>query len=265
MSGHLRWYFASFVVLAGGAISPAFSNPFDALFSAAAPAEAPAPAPVEPECLSHPGKATADGQHWVYRYDGHRKCWFQAAEGTVTARTPSHHHAVKQRHVASEEKQVARRQRETVVEARAELLHAAPEQASQSTPPPAPEVKLVDAAASPTGTVAIAEAPAVANPVTNQLTADDSTPPQVDVEKLLAAAPTTSAPIAASVPAPPEDVVPASEVRDAGGGSNATWLGVALLALGAVVLLSSSWRFWVVMPMAGARADRSNRNAWPAG
>jgi len=50
----------------------------------AAPGQATAPAPVAEECLPQPGKSTADGQHWVYRFDGRRKCWFQAAEGIAT-------------------------------------------------------------------------------------------------------------------------------------------------------------------------------------
>ena len=98
MSGHLRFCFAAFLLLAGLS-SPASSNPFAALFNAA-PGEAAPPAPAEEACLLQPGKSTADGQHWVYRYDGHRKCWFQTAEGTATVKEPVHHHATKQRAAA---------------------------------------------------------------------------------------------------------------------------------------------------------------------
>jgi len=148
MSGHLRFCFAAFLLVAGLSTSPASSNPFAALFNAA-PGQATAPAPAAEECLPHPGKSTADGQHWVYRYDGHRKCWFQTAEGTATVKKPVHHHATKQRAAAPEEKEAALRKRKAVVDVRAELLRSARAETAQPTPP-APEVKLVDAAPVPT-------------------------------------------------------------------------------------------------------------------
>jgi hypothetical protein len=50
------------------------------------PAQAAAPAAAEEECLPRPGKSTAAGQRWVYRFDGHRKCWFQTAQGIATVK-----------------------------------------------------------------------------------------------------------------------------------------------------------------------------------
>src|SRR5579871_682521 len=101
MSGHLRSCFAAFVLLAGLS-TPASSNPFDFLFKTA-PEDATAPAPAraetaparaEDECLPRPGKSTTDSQYWVYRLDGHRKCWYQV-DREVAARKLAHHRAAK--------------------------------------------------------------------------------------------------------------------------------------------------------------------------
>jgi hypothetical protein len=226
MSGHLRFCVAAFL-LAGLSTSPASSNPFDALFNAA-PAEATAPAPAKEECLAHPGKATADGQHWVYRYDGHRKCWFQAAEGIATVKKPVHHHPAKQRVTAPEENEAALRKQKAVVDARAELLRSAP----------APEFKVVDAApVSATGAAALVPpAPLVTKPATDQLTPDHLTPRQVDVETLLAAA---SDKVAASAPPATLGAVPIKGAGNDAQGWTAIWLGVLLIMLGLVFLVSS--------------------------
>jgi hypothetical protein len=233
MSGHLRFYFVAFF-LAGLSTAPASSNPFDAFFNSA-PAEATAPAPVEEECLPQPGKSTADGQHWVYRYDGHRKCWFQAAEGAV--KKPIHHAA---RHpvVAPKETESPLRNRNAVVDARDELLSSAPTGAPQPTPP-APELKVVDAApAAVTGAAALVPpAPVIAKSATDQLTPDHPTPRQVDVETLLADAPAASDAAAASVP---PSAAASPEVSNGRGGWMATWPGVLLIALGLVFLLHAS-------------------------
>src|SRR5215472_10362609 len=129
MSGHLRYCFAAFLLLAGFATSPASSNPLADLFSAAsgdatapAPGEATAPAPAEQECLRQPGKAT-DGQHWVYRLEGSRKCWFQVAGRSATLKKPAHRYAAKQRVVGPEENEAAQQKPKAVVgDAGAELL-----------------------------------------------------------------------------------------------------------------------------------------------
>jgi len=233
MSGHLRFSLVAFF-LAGISTAPASSNPFDELFNSA-PAQATAPAPAEEECLPQPGKSTADGQHWVYRYDGHRKCWFQAAEGTV--KKPIHH--VARHHVAApKENESPLRNRKAVVDAREELQSSAPTEAPQPTPP-AREVKVVDAASAPAmGSAALVPpAPVVAKPATDQLMPDQPMPRQVDVETLLADAPAASDAAAASVPPANPIAVPSAEVSDGSGGWRATWPGKLLIALGLVFLL----------------------------
>jgi hypothetical protein len=241
MSGHLRFCFAAFLLLSGLSTSPASSNPA-ALFNAA---------PAEEECLPQPGKSPADGQHWVYRYDGHRKCWFQAAEGIATVKKPVHHHAAKQRVAAAEEKEATLRKRKAVEDARAELLRSGLAETPQPTPP-APELKVVDAAPIPAaGAAALVPPPPVVakQAATDQLTPDHPTPRQVDVETLLAAAPAASDAVAASArPATPV-AVPIAEAGDDGRGWTATWLGVLLMAMGLVSLLSSSRTLWGAMPV----------------
>ena len=152
--------------------------------------------------MPRPGKSTADGQHWVYRLDGHRKCWFQAAEGTATVKKQVRHRAAKPRVAVPEENEAAPRKRKAVVDARAELLRSAPAETSQPTPP-APEFKVVDAASVlATGAAALVPPAPVEKLATDQLTPDHATPRQVDVETLLAAAPAASDAVAASVPRP---------------------------------------------------------------
>jgi hypothetical protein len=189
--------------------------------------------------LPRPGKSTADGQRWVYRLDGRRKCWFQAAEGIATVKN-----AAKHRVAAPAESETARRKREPVVDARAELLRAAPPETSQPTPP-ASELKLVDAGSVvATGAAALAPPASVANRATGQLTPDHPTPRQVDVETLLAAAPAASDAVAASVPLAPPVAFPITETGDDGRGRMANRLGMLLMALGFVSVLSSSWVLW---------------------
>lgn len=129
MSGYWRFCVAAFLLLAGLSTWPAFSNPLTDLFNPA-PKEAAAPAPAREECLLQPGRSTAPGQHWVYRLDGHRKCWFQADEATVAVKKQAHHYGVKQPVIAAEENEAALREK-TVADARAQLLSAAPADASQ--------------------------------------------------------------------------------------------------------------------------------------
>jgi hypothetical protein len=253
MSGSLRW-FAACLVLAGLSTTPAFSNPFAALFgapeeaTAPAAAPAPAPAPAKDDCLQQPGKSTAEGQHWVYRYDGHRKCWFQAAEEVIRVRRAAHRHATKQRVAAPEENEAAPlRKQKAVVDARAELLRSSPAETAQPTAAPLePELKVVDAAPFPaTGAAALVPPPppVVSQSATDQLAADqpmanDPSPPQVDVETLLAAAPQSGEVAAASVaPTTTPVTVPIAETSN---GWTATGLGVLLMALGLVSLLGSS-------------------------
>ncbi|MBR1279114.1 hypothetical protein JQ624_31095 [Bradyrhizobium sp. AUGA SZCCT0283] len=239
MSGHLRFCFAAFVLLASLSTSPASSNPFTDLFNVAPrQATAPASAAAEEECLPRPGKSTTAGQHWVYRLEGHRKCWFQAAEG-IAVKKQVRHRAAQARVAASEENEAARRKRKAVVDARAELLRSAPETSQPMRT--APELKVVDAASVlATGPAAFAPPAPIDNLATDQLTPDHRTPRQVDVETLLTAAPAARDAVAASVPLAAPVVFPIAEAADDGRGWTATWLGVLLMALGLVSVLGSS-------------------------
>lgn len=181
-----------------------------------------------------PGKSTTAGQRWVYRLQGHRKCWFQAAEGIATVKKQVRHSAAKPRVAVPEENEAAPRKRKADVDARAELLRSAPAETSQPMPL-APEFKVVDAASVPaTGTAAFAP-----SAVVEKLTPDDPMPSKVDVETLLAAAPAPSDAVAASVlPAPV--AFPVAEAAEDGQGWMATLLGMLLMALGLVSVLGSS-------------------------
>ncbi|HET9538177.1 MAG TPA: hypothetical protein VFP43_22985 [Mesorhizobium sp.] len=229
MSGHLRFCIAAFVLLAGFPISPASSNPFADFFSTT-PRQATPPAPAEEECLSRPGKSTAEGQRWVYRFDGHRKCWFQAAEESAVKKQVRYR-AAKPRVAAPEENEVAPRKRKAVVDARAELLRSAPAETSQPMRP-TPELKVADAASA-----TVAAAFVLPAPVKNLAPAD---PRQVDVDALLAAAPAATNAVAASVPPAAPVAFPIAEAANDGRGWTATWLGVLLMALGLVSVLGSS-------------------------
>jgi hypothetical protein len=127
-----------------------------------------------------------------------------------------------------------------VVDARAELLRSAPAEGAQPRPP-AGEVKVADATSVfGTGTTALMPAAPVTDLPTGQLTPDHPVPRQVDLEKVLAAAPAASDAMAVSVP----PVMPAgmrlAGAGDEGRGWTATWLGLLLMVLGVVSVLSSS-------------------------
>jgi len=234
MSGHWRFCVAAFLLAAALSTSPASSNPFDALFNSA-PTEVAAPAAAAEECLPQPGKSTAPGQHWVYRLDGHRKCWFQAAEGAVSVKKPARHHAAKQPVIAPEEHEAGLRKK-AVVDARAQLLRSDPAEALEPTPP-APEV--VDADPTPVdGAAALAlPAPVVAEPTVDQRTPDQPAP--VDVERLLAKMPFAGDAVVSPAPSAPAG---APSIREAGADEwewMASRAGAVLIALGLVSLLGS--------------------------
>src|SRR5215213_402069 len=215
MSGHLRFCFAAFV-FAGLSTSPASSNPFADWFNGTPkqPA-APASAEAKEECLSRPGKSTAAGQHWVYRLEGRRKCWFQTAEETAVKRQ-ARRRAAKPPVAVSEENEAGRRERRAVVDARAELLRSAPAETSQPERP-AHELKMADAASVLATAIAAFVPPApLENLATAQPTPDRRTPRQVDVETLLAAAPADRGAVAASVPAAAPAAFPVTEAADDG-------------------------------------------------
>ena len=133
----------------------------------------------------------------------------------------------------------AQRKHKAAVDARAELQRSAPAERSQPTSP-ASELKVVDAAPvlAPGAAALVPPAP-VANLAADQLTPDQPTPRQVDVEMLLAAAPTAGDVVAASVP-PAAPGLPIAGTDDDEQGWTATWIGALLMALGLVSVLSSS-------------------------
>jgi hypothetical protein len=242
MSGHLRFCFAAFVLLAALSASPASSNPFTDLFGTApAQAAAPAaPAAAEEECLPRPGKSTTAGQRWVYRFDGHRKCWFQTAQGIATAKKQVRHGAAKPPVAVPEENEAAPRKQKAVVDARAELLSSAPAEASQPIRL-ASEFKVVDAASVPaTGAAAFVPQVPVEKLATDQLTPDQATPRVVLVKTRLAAVPAPSDAVVASAPLAAPAAFPVAEAADDGRDWMATLLGVLLMALGLVSVLGSS-------------------------
>ena len=193
---------------------------------------------MEETCLSQPGKSTAAGQHWVYRVEGRRKCWFQAAED-VAVKKQVRHRAAKPRVATREEDEAVPRKRKAI-DARAELLRSPPAENSQPMRP-APEIKVADAASVPAVAVAALVSPApIENLKSDRLVPDQRTPRQIDVEKLLAAAPAARDAVSVSVPAAAPAIFPVAEASDDGQGWMATWLGVLLLALGLVSVLIAS-------------------------
>lgn len=243
MSGHLRFCFAAFVLLAGLSTSSASSNPFSEFFNAG-PVTAPASTSAEVECLPRPGKSTADGQHWVYRVEGRRRCWFQVAEGTETVRKRVQHRSAKHRVAMAEENKTAARKRKAVVDARAELQRSAPEETSRLSP--SARVQVVDAGpALATGIATRASPPPLSKRANDRLTPDEITPRQVDVEALLAAAPAASD-VVASAPSAAPLAFSTAETGDYGRGW--TWLGMLLMALGLLSVLSVSRTIrWAVL------------------
>jgi hypothetical protein len=239
MSGHARFGFGAFLLVAGFT-TPAAANVITDFFSPSPAPEATAAAPaVAPEeCLRQPGPAAA-GQHWVYRYDGHRKCWFQAAEDSALAKKPVRRRLARRPVAASEEDVPAPRGQKDVEDARAELVSSAPAE----TPEPASAapkltvvhtvpVRMADAAA------LVPPAPVLNKPGADQLAPDQPAPRQADVESLLAEAPAASGEVATAPPATP---IAAPGAKTGGGAERiASWLGALLMALGGAALLTSS-------------------------
>jgi hypothetical protein len=233
MSGHWRFCVTTSLLFAGLSTLPAFSNPVADLFNVA-PNEAAAPAPVQEACVLQPGKSVA-GKHWVYHFDGHRKCWFQADEATVSARKPIHHHTVKRSAVAPEENEATQRQK-AALDARAQLLNAAPTGAPQATAP-APET--TDTASVPASEAPppVRESPTAAWPTTDQVTPDRATRPSVDVETLLAASTLDQDTPASSMSPSTPDAPPVAGLDD--WGLMAARVGMLLIVLGFAFLFGS--------------------------
>ncbi|RXH25787.1 hypothetical protein XH99_02795 [Bradyrhizobium nanningense] len=229
MSGHLRCYFASLVLLGGLAATPALSSPFTDLFNPA-PREPAANSSARPECLAQPGNPPGAGLRWVYRREGHSKCWF-LAEGVATAREPAHRR-IANRTVRPDEDETMRQRRSPVSDARAELSSSAA--AGEPQPTPAREVKVADAASVfDAGAPILIPAASVSGAPNSQLTPEQSVPPQVDAEKLSAAARADSSP---AMPMGARDEQVLGEARS----RTVTWLGVALMMLGSFSILSAS-------------------------
>ena len=241
MSGHWRLYVTAFLLAAGLPTSPASSNALTDLFDpapkeAAAPVRAQdAPAPAREACVPQPGRSTAPGQHWVYHINGHRRCWYQANEAAVSAKKQIRHHMVRRHAVAPEETEAELR-KETVLDARAQMLSAAPAGAPQ---PAASAPEAVDTASVPTRepVIPVREAAIAAQPTIDPLTPDRAAPRQVNVEMLLAAA-TPDRDLAAAAVSPATPDVPAVASADAWE-STAAWAGTVLIVLGLVFLVGS--------------------------
>ena len=125
-----------------------------------------------------------------------------------------------------------------MLNARAQLLSAAPAEAS---PPTDPAAEVVDAASVPTnGTATLVQAaPAVTDPTIDQLGPQQATQRPVDVETLLAAGPPNRDAIDASVPAA-TSAAPAIPAAEQGLWElTATRAGLMLVGLGLVFLLGS--------------------------
>ena len=242
MSGHWRFCVTAFILAAGIPTSPASSNPLTDLFNpapkeAATPAraeDAPAPAPAREACLPQPGRSTAPGQHWVYHLNGHRRCWFQASEATVSAKKQIRHHFARRPAVAPEEDEAALRKK-TVLEARAQVLSAAPAAAPESAAS-APEMVDTASVRAPEAAIPVPAAPIAAQPTIDPLTPDHATPRSVNVETLLAASADRDL-AASSVPPTAPDAPSAASADNSE--STATWAGTVLIVLGFVFLLGS--------------------------
>ncbi|MGY3610894.1 MULTISPECIES: hypothetical protein [unclassified Bradyrhizobium] len=186
--------------------------------------------------MPRPGRSTADGQHWVYRLEGHRKCWFQAAEGIATVKKRAHRRVAKHHLATLEANETAGRKQKAAVDARAELLRST---AAETSQPAAPTLEVVDAGpVLGTGIATLVPSAAISNRADDQLTPDHSRPRQIDVETLLAAAPAVSDVVASSAPSAAPVAFPIAEAGDDGRGW--AWLGVLLMTVGLVALLSSS-------------------------
>ncbi|MFB6452093.1 hypothetical protein [Bradyrhizobium tunisiense] len=231
MSGYLRLSFVS-LVLVTLSTGPASANPLADMFSTAAP-QPTVTSPPQAECLGRPGSSTPDSQHWVYRMDGHHKCWF-LTEGVAKVKKTVRRRVAKD-NTASLENGIARPRQSGIVDARAELLRSAPAEPSQ---PPHPEVKVADAASDlDTGTTLMSAAPIAEH----GRWPTHSVPSQVDVEQPLAAAPANDVVTSSEPPTIPIGVfVLTAEARNEAPSRTATWLGALLMMLGMLSILSSS-------------------------
>lgn len=230
MSGYLRLCFVSLVLVETLSTGPASSNPLADIFNIAAP-QPTVTSPPQAECLGRPGNSTPDSQHWVYRMDGHHKCWF-LTEGVAKVKKTVCRRVAKDNAASLDENGTARPRQSGVVDARAELLRSEPSQ------PPHPELKVADAAPDlDTGTTLMSAAPIAEH----GRRPTHSVPSQVDVEQLLAPAPANDVVTSSEPPTTPIGMlVLTAEARNEAPSRTATWLGVLLMMLGMLSILSSS-------------------------
>lgn len=232
MSGFLRMCFVSLVLVQAVSTGPASSNPLGDIFNTAAP-QPTVTSPPQAECLGRPGNSSPDSLYWVYRMDGHHKCWF-LTEGVAKVKKTVRRRVAKDNTASLDENGTARPRQSGVVDARAELLRSAPAEPSQS---PRPIVKVADAASDlETGTALISAAP-----IAEHGRPTPSVPSQVDVEQLLAAAPGNDVVTSSEPPTMPIGMlVLTAQARNEAPSRTATWLGVLLMMLGMLSILSSS-------------------------
>lgn len=233
MSGYLRMCFVSLVLVETLSMGPASSNPLADIFNTAAP-QPTVTSPPQAECLGRPGNSTPDSQHWVYRMDGHHKCWF-LTEGVAKVKKTVRRRVAKDSTASLDENATTRPRQSGLVDARAELLRSAPAEPSQ---PPDPEVKVADAAPDLDTGTALTSAALIAE---HGRRPTHSVPSQVDAEQLLAPAPANDVVTSSEPPTTPIGMlVLTAEARNEAPSRTATWLGVLLMMLGILSILSSS-------------------------
>ena len=228
MSGHLQVCLPGIVVLLAISISQAYGNPVaDFLGFNANSQQAATTTAARPECLAVPGTPT-EGLRWVYRRDGHRKCWFQADEQSVKKQV--------RRRIAKSLLSVAaesERKGGAAVGARAELVRLA---TAETPPPMRPGSEII----------AVDDAPLEAivpgskkQPTIHQPAFGHDARRQVVLATLSADAPSAIDAVPSSPMRPKPAAFPVAAQVDDEQGWMATSLGVLLMALGLILLLAS--------------------------
>jgi len=212
MSGYLRFCFAGLVFVGTLSSAPASSNPLADIFNTAAPQPA-VTSPPQAECLGRPG-------------------WF-LTEGTAKVKKTVRRRVAKDSTASLDENGAVRPRQSGVVDARAELLRSAPAEPSH------PEVKVADAADDlGTGSALMSAAPIAEHG--RRPTPAHSVLSQVDVEQLLATAPTVNDAVTSFGPPAVPTGVGIAEARNEAPSQTATWLGALLMMLGMFSILRSS-------------------------
>src|ERR1700744_994967 len=193
MSGQWRFGVGAFLLFTGLTTSPAFLNALTDLFNPAPKEEAAPPpsatlAPVRETFLWQPVRSTAPGQHWFYHVDGHRKCWYQAAEAAGSTKGHARHPFVKS-HVIDDEDETELRKK-SIANARAQSPRPEPAETFRQTPPaPAPIAPTPIAAArysQRTPAIPVQPAAAIAERAPDQVPSEQVAPRPAAVAMLLA-------------------------------------------------------------------------------